>query len=60
MVSEFSDPVLTQQLADGENTQFKNLVVDKNSGTVYIGGVNMLYQLSPNLDLLVGLGKYRH
>jgi len=53
VVSEFSDLVLTQQLADGENTQFKNLVVDKNSGTVYIGGVNMLYQLSPNLDLLV-------
>ena len=34
--------------------QFNNLVVDKNTGRVYIGAVNKLYQLSPNLELTVG------
>jgi hypothetical protein len=29
------------------------LVVDKNTGRVYIGAVNKLYQLSPNLELTV-------
>ncbi len=33
--------------------QFNNLVVDKNTGRVYIGAVNKLYQLSPNLELTV-------
>ena len=36
--------------------QFNNLVVDKNTGRVYIGAVNKLYQLSPNLELTVGGG----
>ncbi len=35
--------------------QFNNLVVDKNTGRVYIGAVNKLYQLSPDLDLTVAV-----
>ena len=40
-------------LSDEEGPQFNNLVVDKNTGRVYIGGGNKLYQLSPNLELMV-------
>ncbi|XP_044257238.1 plexin A3 [Tribolium madens] len=32
---------------------FNHLVVDKNTGRVYIGAVNRLYQLSPDLDLVI-------
>nr|XP_045589428.1 plexin-A1-like isoform X1 [Procambarus clarkii] len=32
--------------------QFTHLTVDKNTGTVYAGGVNRLYQLDPNLRVL--------
>ncbi|ROT77169.1 Plexin-A4 [Penaeus vannamei] len=32
--------------------EFTHLTVDKNTGTVYAGGVNRLYQLEPNLRLL--------
>ena len=38
---------------DNEIPQFNHLVVDKNTGRVYIGAVNKLYQLSPNLQLNV-------
>ncbi|XP_044766008.1 plexin-A4 [Coccinella septempunctata] len=31
---------------------FNHLVIDKNTGRVYIGAVNKLYQLSPELDLV--------
>ena len=43
------------QLLSEEDTQaqFNNLVVDKNTGRVYIGGVNKLYQLSPKLEVMV-------
>ena len=41
-------------LSDEEGPQFNNLVVDKNTGRVYIGAVNKLYQLSPNLEQMVG------
>ena len=53
MEQEFADPVVAGQLGDEEGPQFNNLVVDKNTGRVYIGGVNKLYQLSPNLELMV-------
>lgn len=33
--------------------QFNHLVVDKNTGRVFIGAVNRLYQLSPDLDLVI-------
>ncbi len=36
---------------DAEIPQFNNLAVDKVTGRVYVGAVNKLYQLSPNLDL---------
>ena len=30
-----------------------HLVVDKNTGRVYVGAVNRLYQLAPDLNLVV-------
>ena len=42
-------------LSDEEGPQFNNLVVDKNTGRVYIGAVNKLYQLSPNLEQMVSI-----
>lgn len=33
--------------------RFNHLVVDKNTGRVYIGAVNYLFQLSPDLDLVI-------
>ena len=42
-------------LSDEEGPQFNNLVVDKNTGRVYIGAVNKLYQLSPNLEQMVSV-----
>lgn len=35
---------------DPKGQEFNHLVVDKNTGRVYIGAVNKLYQLSPDLD----------
>ena len=46
IVKEFSDEF---SWLDSEIPQFNNLVVDKNTGRVYIGAVNKLYQLSPGL-----------
>ncbi|XP_015599492.1 plexin-A2 [Cephus cinctus] len=36
---------------DPDVEKMNHLVVDKNTGRVYVGGVNRLYQLSPNLTL---------
>ncbi|XP_063219970.1 plexin-A1 [Bacillus rossius redtenbacheri] len=33
--------------------RFNHLVVDKNTGRVFIGAVNRLYQLSPDLELVI-------
>ena len=35
---------------DHSRAGLQHLVVDKHSGLVYVGGVNRLYQLSPELD----------
>ena len=50
IVTQFTDE---GGLSDEEGPQFNNLVVDKNTGRVYIGAVNKLYQLSPNLEQMV-------
>ena len=50
IVKEFSDEF---SWLDSEIPQFNNLVVDKNTGRVYIGAVNKLYQLSPGKILLL-------
>ena len=42
-------------ISDEEGPQFNSLVVDKNTGRVYIGAVNKLYQLSPNLEQMVSV-----
>ncbi len=52
IVKEFSDEF---SWLDSEIPQFNNLVVDKNTGRVYIGAVNKLYQLSPGKTLLLSL-----
>jgi plexin A len=48
IVTEFSDEF---SWMDNEIPQFNNLVICKNTGRVYIGAVNKLYQLSPDLNL---------
>ena len=50
IVKTFSDEFAWH---DNEIPQFNHLVVDKNTGRVYIGAVNKLYQLSPDLTLNV-------
>ncbi len=50
IVQEFSDEFAWN---DNEIPQFNNLVVDKVTGRVYVGAVNKLYQLSPDLTLTV-------
>ena len=41
------------ELEDEEGPQFNNLVVDEITGSVYLGGQNRLYQLTPNLEMKV-------
>lgn len=50
VVKEFSDEFAW---TNSEIPQFNNLVIDKVTGRVYVGAVNKLYQLSPDLDLTV-------
>lgn len=38
---------------DPEVDRMNHLVVDKNTGRVYVGAVNRLYQLAPDLNLVV-------
>jgi len=45
IVNQFED-----DQGDTEGQQFINIAVDKITGLVYIGGVNKLFQLSPNLE----------
>ena len=52
VVNQYEDQ---QALSEEEGPQFNNLVVDKNTGRVYIGAVNKLYQLSPNLEPMVSI-----
>ncbi|XP_066903023.1 plexin-A2 isoform X1 [Halyomorpha halys] len=51
----FSANIVKVFREDGGGPEFKfnHLVVDKNTGRVYIGAVNKLYQLSPDLDLVI-------
>ena len=52
IVNSFEDP---HGVTEDEGPQFNNIVVDKNTGRVYIGAVNKLYQLSPNLEPTVSI-----
>jgi plexin A len=49
-IKEFNDEFAW---SDNEIPQFNNLVVDKVTGRVFIGAVNKLYQLNPDLELVV-------
>lgn len=44
---------IIKTFTDNKVQTFNHLVVDKNTGRVYIGAVNRLYQLSPDLELVV-------
>lgn len=48
-----SDIIRAFNETNPEVEEFNHLVVDKNTGRVYIGAVNRLYQLSPDLDLVI-------
>lgn len=48
-----STNAIVKQFHDPEVERMNHLVVDKNTGRVYVGAVNRLYQLSPDLDLVV-------
>lgn len=41
---------VVRNFSDSEVERFNHLVVDMNTGRVYIGAVNRLYQLSPDLE----------
>ncbi|CAB0038118.1 unnamed protein product [Trichogramma brassicae] len=45
--------VVVAQFHDEQVHRMNHLVVDKNTGRVYVGAVNRLYQLSPDLNLVV-------
>ncbi|XP_012277326.1 plexin-A4 [Orussus abietinus] len=44
---------IVHQFYDPEVEKMNHMVVDKNTGRVFVGGVNRLYQLSPDLQLVV-------
>lgn len=44
---------IVQRFHDPEVKRMNHLVVDKNTGRVYVGAVNRLYQLSPDLSVVV-------
>ena len=50
IVREFSDEF---SWMDNDIPQFNSLAIDKNTGRVYVGAVNKMYQLSPDLDLTI-------
>lgn len=44
---------IVRTFSDDNTDKFNHLVVDKNTGRVFIGAVNRLYQLSPDLELVM-------
>ncbi|XP_066998157.2 plexin A3 [Anabrus simplex] len=44
---------VVRTFTDDGTERFNHLVVDKNTGRVFIGAVNRLYQLSPELELVL-------
>lgn len=52
-VSDASSSDIVRTYSDKNVEKFNHLVVDKNTGRVYIGAVNRLYQLTPDLELVI-------
>lgn len=52
-VSDASSSDIVRTFNDKNVEKFNHLVVDKNTGRVYIGAVNRLYQLTPDLELVI-------
>ena len=46
------DLFVVSNFTDDSAQSFSHLAVDKNTGSVYVGGVNRLYHFDPNLNLL--------
>lgn len=44
---------IVRTFTDKNVEKFNHLVVDKNTGRVYIGAVNRLYQLTPDLEIVI-------
>lgn len=44
---------IVHQFYDADVQRMNHLVVDKNTGRVYVGAVNRLYQFSPDLNLVM-------
>ena len=51
--SQTSSVDIVNQFYDPDVQRMNHLVVDKNTGRVYVGAVNHLYQFSPDLTLVV-------
>lgn len=52
-VSDASSNDIVRKFTDPKVEKFNHLVVDKNTGRVYIGAVNYLYQLTPDLEKVI-------
>lgn len=52
-ISNASSSDVVRTFKDNKVEKFNHLVVDKNTGRVYIGAVNRLYQLTPDLELVI-------
>lgn len=53
-VSDASSSDIVRTFTDNKKVEkFNHLVVDKNTGRVYIGAVNYLYQLTPDLEKVI-------
>lgn len=54
MAGEAAPPKeIVRTFSDPKVQAFNHLVIEKHTGRVYIGAVNRLYQLSPDLDLVI-------
>ena len=51
--STITQDAIVAQFYDSEVERMNHLVVDKNTGRVYVGAVNKLYQFTPDLKLVV-------
>lgn len=52
-VSDAASSDIVRTFTDNKVEKFNHLVVDKNTGRVYIGAVNYLYQLTPDLEKVI-------
>ena len=51
-IKEHNKDLIKNHFIDDSKQSFSHLVVDKNTGSVYIGGLNRLYHFNQDLDLI--------